>query len=128
MPRQTCKFRLSRNSTKFDVLAKFHETIPTEKSVSSSEIRRINFRFLTEITILSFFQKLEISRVLKKESDKSYGCCQRQKQNMRHNKLYGCRLCWKTKRKDVTGRIGVVYFGRENEGTRQIVWVSSTLK
>ena len=44
---------------KFDVLARFRETIPTVKSVSSSDIQRINFRFLTEITILSFFQKLE---------------------------------------------------------------------
>ena len=32
------KFRLSRNSTKFDMVARFHETIPTVKSVSSSEI------------------------------------------------------------------------------------------
>ena len=32
------KFRLSRNSTKFDVVARFHETIPMVKSVSSSEI------------------------------------------------------------------------------------------
>ena len=32
------KFRLSRNSTTFDVVARFRETIPTVKSVSSSEI------------------------------------------------------------------------------------------
>ena len=32
------KFRLSQNSTKFDVVARFRETIPTMKSVSSSEI------------------------------------------------------------------------------------------
>ena len=32
------KFRLSQNSTKFDVVARFCETIPTVKSVSSSEI------------------------------------------------------------------------------------------
>ena len=32
------KFRLSRNSTKFDVVARFYETIPTVKPVSSSEI------------------------------------------------------------------------------------------
>ena len=32
------KSRPPRNSTKFDVVAKFHETISTEKSVSSSEI------------------------------------------------------------------------------------------
>ena len=38
--------------SEFDVLARFHETIPTVNSVSSSEIQRINFGFLTEITIL----------------------------------------------------------------------------
>ena len=66
MPRKTCKFRLSRNSTKFYVLARFRERIPTVQSVSSSEIHRINYGFLTEIiifvteiTILSFFHKLE---------------------------------------------------------------------
>ena len=32
------KFRLSRNLAKFDVVARFHETIPMVKSVSSSEI------------------------------------------------------------------------------------------
>ena len=32
------KFRLSRNSTKFNVVARFRETIPTVKSVLSSEI------------------------------------------------------------------------------------------
>ena len=31
-------FRLSQNSTKFDVVARFRETIPTVKSVSSSKI------------------------------------------------------------------------------------------
>ena len=36
--RKTCKFRLSWNSTKFDVVARFRKTIPTVKSVSSSEI------------------------------------------------------------------------------------------
>ena len=41
------------------MLARFRETIPTVKSVLSSEIQRINFGFLTEITILPFFQKLE---------------------------------------------------------------------
>ena len=43
MPRKTCKLRLSRNSIKFDVVARFCETIPTEKSVLSSKIHRINF-------------------------------------------------------------------------------------
>ena len=37
-PRKTCKFRLSLNLTKIDVLARFHKTIPTVKSVSSFEI------------------------------------------------------------------------------------------
>ena len=32
------KFLLSRNSMKFDVVARFRETIPMVKSVSSSEI------------------------------------------------------------------------------------------
>ena len=32
------KFQLSRNSTKFDMVAKFCKTIPTVKSVLSSEI------------------------------------------------------------------------------------------
>ena len=32
------KFRLSRNSTKFDCVARFHETIQTVQSVLSSEI------------------------------------------------------------------------------------------
>ena len=36
----------------FDVLARFRETIPTVQSVLSSEIQRINYGFLTEITIL----------------------------------------------------------------------------
>ena len=38
VPRKTCKFRLSWNSTKFNVVDRFRETIPTVKSVSSSEI------------------------------------------------------------------------------------------
>ena len=59
MSRKMCKFRLSRNSTKFNVLARFHEAIPTVKSVSSSEIQRKNLRFLTEITILPFLKKLD---------------------------------------------------------------------
>ena len=37
-PRKTCKFRLSWNSTKIDVVARFRKKIPTVKSVSSSEI------------------------------------------------------------------------------------------
>ena len=38
LPQKTCKFLLSQNSMKFDVVARFRETIPTVKSVSSSEI------------------------------------------------------------------------------------------
>ena len=38
LPRKNCKFRLSRNSTKFDVVARFCEMIPTVKSVLSSKI------------------------------------------------------------------------------------------
>ena len=38
LPRKTCKFRLSRNLMKFDVVARFYETISTVKSVSLSEI------------------------------------------------------------------------------------------
>ena len=59
MPRKMCKFRKSQNSTKFDILARFREKIPTVKSVSSSEIKRINFRFFTEIMILPFLRKLD---------------------------------------------------------------------
>ena len=45
--------------SKFDVVARFYEMIPTVKSVFSSEIHRINFGFLTEITILPFLRKLD---------------------------------------------------------------------
>ena len=38
LPRKMCKFRLSRNSMKFYVIVRFRDTIPTVKSVSSSEI------------------------------------------------------------------------------------------
>ena len=38
LPQKTCKFRLSRNSMKFDVVVRFRETIPTVKSISLSEI------------------------------------------------------------------------------------------
>ena len=36
--RKTCKFRRFRNSTKFDVVARFREKILTLKSVSSSKV------------------------------------------------------------------------------------------
>ena len=38
LPRKTCKFRLSRNSNKFDVVARFRETIPTGNFVLSYEV------------------------------------------------------------------------------------------
>ena len=38
LPRKTCKFGLSQNLTKFNVVARFHETIPMVKSILSSEI------------------------------------------------------------------------------------------
>ena len=77
MPRKTCQLRLSRSSTKFDVLARFCETIPTVKSVSSSEIWRLNFGFLIEITISHFFQKLEFlgSYILLATNDKGMKDC-----------------------------------------------------
>ena len=56
------KFRLPRNPMKFDVVARFREMISTEKSVSSSEIRK-NSGYSTEITILPFIQKFGFSEV-----------------------------------------------------------------
>ena len=38
LPQKTCKFRLSRNSTKFYVVARFLKTIPTVKFILSFEI------------------------------------------------------------------------------------------
>ena len=38
LPQKMCKFRLSHNLTKLDVVARFRKTIPTVKSFSSSEI------------------------------------------------------------------------------------------
>ena len=53
------KFRMSRNSTKFDVVAKFREVIPTVKSVFI--IRDLEkFRVFTEMTIFAIFQKIGI--------------------------------------------------------------------
>ena len=52
------KFRLSRNPTKFDIVVKFRETIPTVTSVSSSEIYQFSrFSQSSKITILPFFEK-----------------------------------------------------------------------
>ena len=55
------KFRLSRNLTKFDVVARFRETIPTVKPVSSSEIKKI--QILTEFYHSTIFQKFGFSGV-----------------------------------------------------------------
>ena len=45
------------------MVVRFRETILTVKLILSSEIYK-KFRILIEITILSFFRKLEFSRVL----------------------------------------------------------------
>ena len=45
--------------SEFNVVARFRETITTVKSVLSSEIQRIKFGFLTEITIFPFLRKLD---------------------------------------------------------------------
>ena len=53
------KFRLSRNSMKFDVIARFRETFPTTKPILSSEIKKFisdfdrNYHF-------TIFQKIRI--------------------------------------------------------------------
>ena len=57
------KFRLSPNSTKFDVVARFRETILTVKPVSSSEIKKFisdfdrnyHFTLLSKIRIFRGF-------------------------------------------------------------------------
>ena len=38
VPQKNVKFRLPQNSTKFDRVTRFHEMIPTMKSISSSKI------------------------------------------------------------------------------------------
>ena len=61
------KFRLSRNSTKFNVVARFRETIPTVKSVLSSEIKKFltdfdrnyHFTILSKIRIFRSFTEIE---------------------------------------------------------------------
>ena len=55
------KFRLSRNSTKFVVVARFCEMIPTAKFVSSSEIKK-KFPNFEKITFLLFFKNSDFSR------------------------------------------------------------------
>ena len=58
LPRKACKFSLSRNSTKFNMVPRFRETIPTVKFVSSSEIYKIpNFDQNYHFTF--FFRKLD---------------------------------------------------------------------
>ena len=57
------KFQLSRNSTKFDVVARFHKTIPTVSPLRHLKSRK-NLDFPTEITILPFLRKIEFSRVV----------------------------------------------------------------
>ena len=54
------KSRPLQNSTKFDVAAKFHETISTEKSVSSSEIYK-NFGFLPKLQFCHSLGNLDFS-------------------------------------------------------------------
>ena len=56
------KFLLSHNSTKFDVVDRFHETIPTVKSVSLSEIKKIysNFDRNYHSTLLSNFPRFHM--------------------------------------------------------------------
>ena len=56
------KFRLSRNSTKFNWVTRFRETIPMVKSVLSSNIYK-NSRFsivlLRQLSFCHFFSKIE---------------------------------------------------------------------
>ena len=60
MPQKTCKFRPSRNSTKFDVVARFRETIPTMNLFCYPRSRKIldfyqnyDFAIFSKIGILS---------------------------------------------------------------------------
>ena len=60
LPRKTCKFLMSRNSTKFDVVARFHETIPMVNPFHHPRSRKIldfdrNYNFV-------IFQKIRFSR------------------------------------------------------------------
>ena len=71
VPRKTCKVRLSRNSTKFDVLGKFRETIPMVKSVSSSRSRKFsdfyqNYDFAIFHKIRIFWGLTDITHKIKK--------------------------------------------------------------
>ena len=59
----TLKFRLSRNSTKFDEVTRFRELNSTVKSVSSSEVYKI-FSFQSKLPFYHFSEKLNFSRVL----------------------------------------------------------------
>ena len=55
------KFRLSRNSTKFDGVTRFCETNSTVKSVSSSEIYKIS-DFQSKLPFYHFSEKLNFPR------------------------------------------------------------------
>ena len=55
------KFRLSWNSTKFNVVARFRKMLSTVKSISSYQIYKI-FGFLTEIIVLPFLIKFDFLR------------------------------------------------------------------
>ena len=57
------KFRLFRNSTKFDVVAKFRERISMVKSVChprSKKFLGFSLYYFDKITVLLFFRKNEI--------------------------------------------------------------------
>ena len=64
------KSRPPRNPTKFDMVAKFRETILTEKFVSSSEIYK-HFGFSAKITILPFIQNHVFSGVSQNDQAKN---------------------------------------------------------
>ena len=67
------KFRLSQNSTKFDMVARFRETIPTVKSVSSSKIYK-NFGFLPKLPFYPFSENWNFLRSYKGSPKVSTSC------------------------------------------------------
>ena len=63
LSRNSLKFRLSRNLTKFDKVARFRKTIPTVMSISSSESYNFSRIFQSDkITVLPFFIKMSFFR------------------------------------------------------------------
>ena len=54
-------FRLSRNSTKFDMLDRFHETNLTAQSVSSSEIYRIFYSSMSHSNTITKRQNYRLA-------------------------------------------------------------------